>query len=108
MAYHFFQGNGDKMSESEDNLLRDMLASCSSYVIPAIDDGDETYYKYWEDNGRKIRTCHECKISEFKCKFDGYWVLYFTKERLLWAFDHIEKQNCSLCKKFNERWKDKK
>jgi len=59
-------------------------------------------YRFWKDDDLKIRTCVECHISEFKSPKDGHWILYFTKERLKWAYDQIINKNnpflhCKTC-----------
>lgn len=89
--------------EEEDKLLREILESTPATDFK-IDDGDETYFRYWTDDDLKIRTCHECKSSEFKSPDDGVWILYCTRERLLWVCDQLDKHNysleCSLCKNY--------
>lgn len=59
-------------------------------------------YRFWNDGALKIRTCIECKISQFKSPDDGQWILYFTQERTQWYFDQIFKENnpsahCKIC-----------
>ncbi len=51
-------------------------------------------FRYWVYDGIEIRTCHTCKISDFKSPVDGIWCVYFTKERMLWVCDYIEKHGC--------------
>lgn len=94
----------------EDRLIREILESSATTF--KIDDGDETYFRYSTENDLKMRTCHECQISEFQSADDGQWILYLTKERFLWACEQIQKQNydlkCSLCEKFTNRWMEKR
>ena len=43
-------------------------------------------YRYWIDDGLEIRTCLECKLSEFKSPEDGDWIIYVTHERAEYYF----------------------
>lgn len=91
----------------QDRQLRELLESTAVKFM--VDDGDETYFRYWVDDSLKIRTCLECKISEFKSLSDGNWCVYLTEERLFWLRQQMEKGNepwhCSLCEKWSYRWK---
>ena len=55
-------------------------------------------FRYWEDDGLKIRTCKTCKFSEFKSPDDGVWIGYCTQERLLYTCDVIKKTGAYPCK----------
>ena len=95
--------------KEEDKILREFLESTTATI--KIDDGDETYFRYWTDEDLKIRTCLECQISEFKSPEDGQWIIYFPNERIIWACQQIQKENyelkCSVCEKWNNRWRRK-
>lgn len=86
----------------EDILLRDLLeSSCTKFQD---EDGDETYFRFWDDDGHKIRSCLECGGSQFKSPEDGLWIVYWTPEHQIWVCNEIQKGNydvrCSLCEKW--------
>lgn len=90
--------------EREDILIRDLLRLSSIPSDLHIEDGDETFFKYFIDDGLKIRSCLECCLSQFKSPKDGLWIIYCTKEHQLWIFNEIQKGNydvrCHLCDKW--------
>lgn len=93
------------MNEYDEAVRKALIASACTFYV---DDGDESYFRYWDDGGLKIRTCHECKTSEFKSPDDGQWILYLTQERMNWICENMGNLECSLCKKWFDRWRQKK
>ncbi len=95
--------------EKTDRLIREFLESSPSRFIE--EDGDETFFRFWDDEGHKIRSCLECSYSEFKSPIDGVWVVYWTPDHQLWVINNIGKENynlkCSLCEKWFYRFTKK-
>lgn len=65
--------------------------------------GIEQRYKYWTEDGLEVRTCKLCKQSQAKSINDGFWVVYFTKERLDHEFEKMREgsdpADCEFCDK---------
>ncbi len=98
-----------EMSIETDKLIRDFLESTG--IKYHEDDGNETFFRFWEDDGHKIRSCLECGGSQFKSPKDGIWIIYWTSEHQIWVCNEIQKGNydikCSLCEKWCDRWREK-
>jgi hypothetical protein len=76
------------IAAEEDRLIREILtvSGCDFTAIAEADDLSK--YSYYKDGDLQIRTCLKCKLSEFK-SCCGLWILYFTKERMLYVCDYI-------------------
>lgn len=98
-----------KISKEDDNLIRKFLESSSAKFFN--EDGDETFFRFWEDNALKIRSCLECAGSQFKSPDDGAWIIYWTAEHQIWVCNEIQKGNydvrCPLCEKWFYRGRKK-
>lgn len=88
--------------EEEDRIMRDLLAS-SAIELPVEEKDDHQHYTYSIDEGQRVRTCNDCKISTQFVPKDKMWVLLFTRERIERVCEKLDKGvdwlGCDLCGK---------
>lgn len=87
---------------NEDQILRDLILSCSSYIIPEPKPVNLEVFDYQFEDGMKIRTCKSCRCSECQSPDDEIWLCYFTSEYSLRVIDIYEKtgnfpKRCEAC-----------